>query len=75
MRLPKSEIGKTLDQLEFKKHGVEILFVHREYLAQKVSKLIKPDENPKLEQDDNLVLLGLPRRIAKFIESLGKKVQ
>ncbi len=70
VRLPKSAFGKRLSELEPQKHGITPLFVHREYLAHKVSKLIPPDEDPELEEGDNLVVLGSPRRIAKFVAKL-----
>ena len=70
IKAPATVFGKKLSELETEKHGVTPLFVHREYIAHKVSKLIAPDENPELQEGDNLVLLGYPRRIAKFIEKL-----
>ena len=70
--LPKSAEGKTLDQFDAKKFGIEILFVHRVYVKQRISKIIKTDENPKLSADDNLIVLGAPKRISKFVEQIQK---
>ncbi|MCD6595744.1 TrkA family potassium uptake protein [bacterium] len=70
--LPKSADEKTLEQLDVKNFGLEILFIHRIYVKQRVSKIIKPDENPKLAANDNLIILGAPKRISKFVEQLQK---
>jgi len=75
VKLPKSASGKKLSELEAKKMGIEVLFVHRIYLSPRVTKLIKPEEDPKLEDGDNLVLMGLPRRIVKFIEHTRRELR
>ena len=71
IRVPEQTIGKTLPELEPQKFGVSTLFIHREYVEHKVSKFIQPSENPKLEKGDNLVLLGSPRRIVKFVAKIS----
>ncbi len=72
IRVPKAIIGKRLSELNAKKHGVSVLFVHREYVAHKVSKMIFPDEDPKFDDGDSLIIIGSPRRIAKFIEKISQ---
>jgi len=72
LRLPKSVVGKTLSELPFKKFGIECLFVHRVYVTPHVSKLIPPSEDPQLEEGDNLIVVGSPRRIARFIDGIKK---
>ena len=72
IRIPKEIFGKNLSEIKVDKFGIKTLFIHREYIQHKVSKLIPPDENPKLEEGDNIVLLGSPRRIAKFVNNINK---
>lgn len=72
VRIPQLIVGKKLTDLKAEKHGVKVLFVHREYIEHKVSKTIFPDENPKLENGDNLVLLGSARRITKFVARISE---
>ncbi len=73
LKLPINIHGKVLSELSLKKHGITPLFVHRVYIQPDLSKLIPPSENPELEEDDNLILIGSPRRIAKFISHLKKE--
>ncbi|RKZ28061.1 hypothetical protein DRQ26_01900 [bacterium] len=73
VKIPQNVVGKKLSELEVEKSGIKVLFVHREYIAHKVSKTISPQENPQLDEGDNLVVLGATRRIAKFINRLNKK--
>jgi len=70
VKIPDSAVGKKLSELAIEKHGIKTLFVHREYIAHKVTKTIPPQEDPQLESGDNLVLIGSSRRIAKFINKV-----
>lgn len=71
-RVPVSRviIGKHLSEIEIPKHGLTILFVYREYRTHKLSKIIRPEEDPVLENGDSIIVLGPIRRIARFLNKI-----
>ncbi len=71
-RVPASRviIGKHLSEIEIAKHGLTTLFVHREYRTHKLSKIIRPEEDPILENGDSIIVLGPIRRVARFLNKI-----
>lgn len=65
LRIPPAFVGKEVTEIQFSKYGVQCLYVHRFY-STGLSKLIPLSENPVLENNDNLILIGQPKRILKI---------
>ncbi len=71
--VPQKLIGRRIDDLSpLDKYALKLIFVRREYLDQNFSRVIEPSEGEtELIEDDFLVILGKPRRIAKMIDDLS----
>ena len=66
--VPAGLVGKRLSKILMNRYKVRVIFVRREYIEQKYSRLIEPSEDPELTQHDYLILIGNLRKIAKFLE-------
>jgi trk system potassium uptake protein TrkA len=70
--VPKSLIGHKIGQIpQLEKYKIKILQIRREYVGEKYSRMIDPnDPNFELIENDFLVLIGRTRKIAKFLEAM-----
>ncbi|RKZ35094.1 hypothetical protein DRQ33_00590 [bacterium] len=70
IKVPPKITGKTVAELNTKKYGIKILFIHREYMENELFKLIQPENNIELTENDNLILLGHPNKLARFVKQV-----
>ena len=68
--VPRNVVSLHIAELGAQDFAINVVFVHKVYAKPAISKLVKPEENPQLSEHDSLILVGMPRRIAKFLNHI-----
>ena len=70
VHVPEKIQPHLIDQLPLKKFGLTLLFVHRFYIKDKISKIIHAEQVEQILPRDNIIILGNPKKISEFVKYL-----
>ncbi len=75
VRIPDGVEPFPVQDIPGKKDDIQLLFIHRAYLKDKVFKTIPADQAEEILPGDNLVVMGNPKRISGFVKKLYRELR